>query len=136
MNAAPANTTSLSASAAHKQSSGHWRCRACRSRRSRSWPMARNGPPPPAATKMPGRKIVASRLSISTEAEKAMRFGLGLVAVVSMLVGCATNPKEDPVQLRLDDLDARVGRIDRIVSNQSLIQLSQQQDALRTEIRG
>jgi tol-pal system protein YbgF len=64
-----------------------------------------------------------------------MRFGLGLGAVVSLLVGCASNPKEDPMQLRLDDLDARVGRIDRIVSNQSLVQLSQQQDSLRAEIR-
>jgi tol-pal system protein YbgF len=65
-----------------------------------------------------------------------MRSGLGVIAVASLLVGCASNPKEDPMQLRLDDLDARVGRIDRIVSNQSLIQLSQQQDALRAEIRG
>src|SRR5688572_16697332 len=98
--------------------------------------MARNVLPPPAATRMPGRKTGVSRLSISTEAEKAMRLVLGLVAVMSLLVGCASTPEEDPMQLRLDDLDARVGRIDRIVSNQSLIQLSQQQDALRAEIRG
>jgi tol-pal system protein YbgF len=65
-----------------------------------------------------------------------MRSGPGLLAVAALLAGCATTPEVDPVQLRLDDLDARVGRIDRIVSNQSLIQLSQQQDAMRAEIRG
>jgi tol-pal system protein YbgF len=51
------------------------------------------------------------------------------------LAGCATTPKEDPVQLRLDDLDARVGRIDRIVSNNSLVQLSQQVEAQQQELR-
>src|SRR5690606_14751194 len=49
--------------------------------------------------------------------------------------GCATTPKEDPVQLRLDDLDERVGRIDRIVSNNSLVQLSQQIEAQQQELR-
>ncbi len=38
---------------------------------------------------------------------------------VLLLAGCATTPKEDPVKLRLDDIDARVGRIDRIVSNRA-----------------
>jgi tol-pal system protein YbgF len=52
-----------------------------------------------------------------------------------LLGACATTPKEDPVQLRLNDLDSRVGRIDRIVSNQSLMQMSQQLDALQVEVR-
>src|SRR5690606_28862420 len=52
-----------------------------------------------------------------------------------LLAGCATTPKEDPVQLRLDDLDERVGRIDRIVSNNSLVQLSQRIEAQQQELR-
>lgn len=52
-----------------------------------------------------------------------------------LLAGCATTPKEDPVLLRLDDLDERVGRIDRIVSNNSLVQLSQQIEAQQQELR-
>ena len=40
------------------------------------------------------------------------------------LTGCVTTPEEDPVEMRLADLDARVGRIDRIVSNQSLVQMA------------
>jgi len=51
------------------------------------------------------------------------------------LGGCATAPKVDPVQVRLDDLDTRVGRIDRIVSNQSLVQMANRIDAQQEEIR-
>jgi tol-pal system protein YbgF len=53
-----------------------------------------------------------------------------------LLSGCATTPEEDPVQTRLNDLDARVGRIDRIVSNQSLMQMAQRLDAQQEELRG
>jgi tol-pal system protein YbgF len=52
-----------------------------------------------------------------------------------LLGGCATAPEEDPVQTRLNDLDARVGRIDRIVSNQSLMQMAQRVDAQQEELR-
>ena len=52
-----------------------------------------------------------------------------------LLAGCATTSEEDPTQRRLDDLDARVGRIDRIVENQSLVQLAQRVDGLQTEVR-
>jgi tol-pal system protein YbgF len=65
-----------------------------------------------------------------------MRFLSGLVATALVLTGCATTPEVDPMQVRLDDIDARVGRIDRIVSNQSLIQMAQQLDALQNDIRG
>jgi tol-pal system protein YbgF len=65
-----------------------------------------------------------------------MRFGLTVMAASLVLTGCALTPEEDPVQLRLDDLDARVGRIDRIVANQSLIQMAQRVDSLQEEIRG
>ena len=61
---------------------------------------------------------------------------LPLVAAALLLSGCATTPQEDPVQIRLNDLDTRVGRIDRIIANQSLMQMAQQLDALRDEIRG
>jgi len=51
------------------------------------------------------------------------------------LAGCVTTPEVDPVQVRLDDLDSRVGRIDRIVSNQSLMQMTQRVDGLQEEMR-
>jgi tol-pal system protein YbgF len=65
-----------------------------------------------------------------------MRSGLAVVVASLVLAGCATTPEVDPMQVRLDDLDARVGRIDRIVSNQSLIQMAQRIDAQQEEIRG
>ncbi|MEY4760963.1 MAG: hypothetical protein RLZZ200_819 [Pseudomonadota bacterium] len=52
-----------------------------------------------------------------------------------LLVGCASTPAEDPGQGRIEGLEARVGRIDRILDNQSLIQLSQRVEALQSEVR-
>jgi tol-pal system protein YbgF len=58
------------------------------------------------------------------------------VGLAALLLGaCSTVPEEDPMQTRLDDLDARVGRIDRIVSNQSLVQLQQRVETLQAEMR-
>ncbi|HWL61386.1 MAG TPA: tol-pal system protein YbgF [Steroidobacteraceae bacterium] len=64
-----------------------------------------------------------------------MRAAIAAVPLLLVLAGCATTPEVDPVQLRLDDLDARVGRIDRIVANNSLVQLSQQIEAQQQELR-
>lgn len=58
---------------------------------------------------------------------------LGLASV--LLAGCATSSEPDPTEQRLNDLDQRVGRIDRVVSNQSLIQLTQRVDSLQNEVR-
>ncbi len=45
----------------------------------------------------------------------------GLVA--SALAGCAsTPPEEDPVQIKLKDLDTRLARIERVMANQSLLE--------------
>jgi tol-pal system protein YbgF len=60
----------------------------------------------------------------------------GVMTIGALLGACATTPEVDPMQLRLDDLDARVGRIDRIVANQSLMQMAQRVDALQEEVRG
>src|SRR6185503_19989254 len=53
-----------------------------------------------------------------------------------LLAGCATTPpEEDPVQIKLNDLDGRVGRIERVVSNQSLLDMAQRQDAAQADVR-
>src|SRR5438552_6069216 len=58
------------------------------------------------------------------------------VTVSAVLAGCAsTRPEEDPVQIKLNDLDARVARIERVVSNQSLVQLAQNLDSVQQETR-
>jgi len=52
------------------------------------------------------------------------------------LAGCAsTPPEEDPVQIKLNDLDTRLARIERVFANQSLLDLANQVDSLRGEIR-
>jgi tol-pal system protein YbgF len=50
--------------------------------------------------------------------------------------GCAsTPPEEDPVQIKLKDLDTRLSRIDRVMANQSLLEMSNQLEALRSDVR-
>ena len=60
---------------------------------------------------------------------------LPTLMALALLGGCATAPAEDPNLRRIDDLDARVGRIDRILDNQSLIQLAQRVESLQGEVR-
>lgn len=60
---------------------------------------------------------------------------LVLFSAAALLAGCATTPEEDPVQTRLNGLDERVDRIDRIVSNQSLMQMAQRVDSQQEELR-
>ncbi len=57
------------------------------------------------------------------------------IAAGSVLVGCAVAPEEDPVQIRLNDIDNRVQRIERVLTNQSLLELSQRIDRLQADLR-
>jgi TolA-binding protein len=58
------------------------------------------------------------------------------VALASFaIVGCATAPEEDPVYIRMNDLDARVQRIERVLTNQSLLELAQRIDSLQADLR-
>jgi tol-pal system protein YbgF len=53
------------------------------------------------------------------------------------MAGCAsTPPEEDPVQIKLKDLDTRLAHVERVVTNQSLLDLANQGDALRNDLRG
>ena len=59
-----------------------------------------------------------------------------LVVAAWTLTACAsTPPEEDPVQIKLKDLDSRLARIERVVANQSLLDLSNQIEALRSDVR-
>jgi tol-pal system protein YbgF len=61
-------------------------------------------------------------------------FGLSGACLVALaMAGCAgTPPEEDPVQIKLKDLDTRLERIERAVANQSVLN---QSDALRNDMR-
>lgn len=56
-------------------------------------------------------------------------------AALFVLGGCAVAPEDDPVQIRMNDLDNRVQRIERVLTNQSLLELAQRIDALQGELR-
>jgi tol-pal system protein YbgF len=61
---------------------------------------------------------------------------LGVALMVLVLAGCSLGPeKEDPVQTKLNELDGRVGRIERVVSNQSLLDMAQKLDAAQADLR-
>jgi len=63
-------------------------------------------------------------------------FGLSALWLTWSLSGCAsTPPEEDPVQIKLKDLDTRLERIERVMANQSLLDFSNQLESLRGDVR-
>jgi tol-pal system protein YbgF len=54
---------------------------------------------------------------------------------VLVLGGCAVAPEEDPMFIRLNDLDQRVQRIERVLTNNSLLELAQRIDRLQADLR-
>jgi tol-pal system protein YbgF len=68
-----------------------------------------------------------------------MKYMLLLLPVMAAVAGCASNPADDPVQVRLNDVDARIGKVERVISNQSLLDLAHRLDVLEAqgrELRG
>lgn len=65
------------------------------------------------------------------------RIGILLAATVSsLLAGCATTaPEEDPVVQKMTELDSRLLRIERVLANQSLLDLSQRIETTQAEVR-
>lgn len=52
-----------------------------------------------------------------------------------LLSACATPLEQDPVYIKLMEVDGRVLQVERVINNQSLLDLSQRNDALQAEIR-
>jgi tol-pal system protein YbgF len=61
----------------------------------------------------------------------------GAVCLASWAIaGCAsTPPEEDPVHIKLNDLDTRLARIERVMSNQSLLDIANQLESVRSDVR-
>jgi tol-pal system protein YbgF len=65
-----------------------------------------------------------------------MRAIIPLALATLLVAGCASGPPDqDPTQIRLNDLDARVSKVERVISNQSLVRLAEQSDSLQAEVR-
>lgn len=59
---------------------------------------------------------------------------LPLLAVLA--AGCVSTPAEDdPLQIRIDDMDRRIGQVERVATGQNLLEMSQRIDALQAELR-
>jgi len=57
-----------------------------------------------------------------------------VVGAAILGTGCSTlSPSEDPTALRVQDLEARVIRMERVLENQSLVELSSEVERLRAE---
>ena len=56
------------------------------------------------------------------------------ILLTAVAAGCATTPpSEDPVLIRLDDMDRRLAAIERILANGSLVELTVQSDDLQRQ---
>src|ERR1700722_546902 len=64
-----------------------------------------------------------------------LRLGVALLWSAVALAGCETDREPDPTQVKLTDVDERLGRVERVVSNQSLLTLSQRIDVLEAQMR-
>src|SRR3954469_16173422 len=62
-----------------------------------------------------------------------MPFAIAVAAVTAIVGSSSLSARDDPVELKLTDLEARMIRIEKIVNNQSLIELANQLDQLRSE---
>jgi tol-pal system protein YbgF len=60
---------------------------------------------------------------------------LVLAAAGLALAACAVSPEEDPVMIKMNDLDRRLERLERVLANQSLLELAQQMQRLQAETR-
>ncbi|HKZ73908.1 MAG TPA: tol-pal system protein YbgF [Steroidobacteraceae bacterium] len=58
-----------------------------------------------------------------------------LLVAAAAVGGCVLPPDEDPVQIKLNDIDGRMQRIERVVANQSLVDLDQRMQQLQADLR-
>ena len=90
--------------------------------------------------KASGRRIDAWKSSTRTKGRipdiVTIRRKTLLVIVAAAMSGCSmlVPPAEDPVLIQLDDLERRLESIERIVDNQSLVQLAQQVASLERRV--
>ncbi len=67
---------------------------------------------------------------------KAVLSGVSVVVAGAILAGCETTSlADDPVYLRVQDLEARLIRIERVLDNDSLVQMATNLQQLQTEIQ-
>lgn len=69
---------------------------------------------------------------------KSVRFRwviLGCLASLTLGACSTVPPEEDPVQIKMNDIDNRLTRIERVMANQSLIQMANDLEAVRADVK-
>ena len=66
---------------------------------------------------------------------KSARISAAACLAFLTVAGCATPAEDDPVQIKLNDVDTRLARIERVVANQSLLEMANQVAALSSDMR-
>ncbi|MGB5621563.1 MAG: YbgF trimerization domain-containing protein, partial [Gammaproteobacteria bacterium] len=67
-----------------------------------------------------------------------MKHAVAITTLLSVVLisGCATTPaSEDPVLVKLTEIEDRLDRIERVTANDSLVQMASQVDAMQSELR-
>ncbi|MGB5589375.1 MAG: YbgF trimerization domain-containing protein, partial [Gammaproteobacteria bacterium] len=60
---------------------------------------------------------------------------LGLISMC-LAAGCATTPSsEDPVLVKLTEIEDRLNRLERLTANDSLVQMANQMEEMQTQMR-
>jgi tol-pal system protein YbgF len=67
--------------------------------------------------------------------DELKRYGFALPLAVLASACVTPSPEQDPMVQRMAEMDGRLLRIERILSNQSLLEQSQRVDSLLTEVR-
>jgi tol-pal system protein YbgF len=62
-----------------------------------------------------------------------MPFAIAAAALAAVVGSSSLSARDDPVELKLTDLEARMIRLEKMVNNQSLIELANQLEQLRSE---
>src|SRR5690606_34873190 len=82
-----------------------------------------------------GSKTARPTHNLEESAVRSSILALSVGSVLAALAGCTTiTPTDDPVYLRIQDIEARLMRIERVVNNESLIELAGQIEQLRTDV--
>ncbi|HEY3786853.1 MAG TPA: tol-pal system protein YbgF [Steroidobacteraceae bacterium] len=67
---------------------------------------------------------------------RVLAVSVAMALLAATMSGCASNrDEEDAMQSKINELDTRVARIERVVSNQSLVDLAQNLDAVQADVR-
>lgn len=65
-----------------------------------------------------------------------LRHGWLPLALIVLLCGCESEPVQpDPTEVKINEIDQRLGNVEHVINNQSLLQLSQRIDALDEQLR-